>query len=94
MKLEIWVDGSLEIMYIFSLLPMLKILVAMATNTLNFKISDSDFYAFSLQLLYFLRYLLQTLNISFWLSTASYVTRFTTLAQNLSELPPLNLEFS
>jgi hypothetical protein len=38
MKLEIWVDGSLEIMHVFffsSSLPILKILVAMATNRLK-----------------------------------------------------------
>jgi hypothetical protein len=71
---------------------MLKILVVMAKNRLDFKISDLNFEAFSLKNLYFLRCLLQTLNISFWSSTTSYVTRFTTLAQKLSELPPLNLE--
>jgi hypothetical protein len=35
MKLEVWVDGSLDIMPSFSFLPMLKILVAMATNRLK-----------------------------------------------------------
>jgi hypothetical protein len=65
--------------YLF-FLPVSKIEVAMATNRLNFKISDTSFYAF-----YFLRYLLQQLNISFLSSTTPYVTRFTTLAQNISE---------
>jgi hypothetical protein len=36
MKLDIWVDGSLEIMHILSVLPILKkILVALATNRLK-----------------------------------------------------------
>jgi hypothetical protein len=35
MKLDIWIDGSMEIMHTFSFLPMLKILVAMATNRLK-----------------------------------------------------------
>jgi quinol-cytochrome oxidoreductase complex cytochrome b subunit len=36
MKLEIWVDGSMEIMHVFFFSPILKNeLVAMATNRLN-----------------------------------------------------------
>jgi hypothetical protein len=35
MKLDIWIDGSMEIMHVFFFLPMLKILVAMATNSLK-----------------------------------------------------------
>jgi hypothetical protein len=35
MKLEIWLDGSLEIMHVLSFLPFLKKLVAMATNRLK-----------------------------------------------------------
>jgi hypothetical protein len=46
MKLNIWIDGSMEIMHVVPFVPILKILVSMATNSLNFKISDLDFSAF------------------------------------------------
>jgi hypothetical protein len=37
MKLDIWINGSMEIMRVF-FVPMLKILVAMATKTNSLKI--------------------------------------------------------
>jgi hypothetical protein len=94
--LKIWIAGSMEIIHIILMLTIGSLLraVIITKRQMNLvKMSDSSFNAFSLEGLYFLTYLLQILNISFWSSTTSYVTRFTTLAHKLSELPPLNLEF-